>query len=211
MRLMTAMSSLGQRWGVGWLTYNPLLFGWYHLRARLDAPGVVTTLGRLWPTATRYLDVGAGSGTYSATAQRLDKQVVACEYSRLGRLMAKLQNVRVYPFDLGKELPAQLDESFDLAFCLEVAEHLPPYLGDRLVDFLALRAPVVVFTAAPPGQGGIGHVNEQDKAYWIARFERRGMRCRAQLAGLASEGFMRSGVYSDYLIQNVMGVFERAR
>jgi SAM-dependent methyltransferase len=155
------------------------------------------------------LDVGAGSGTYSATAQRLGKQVVACEHSRLGRLVAKLQNVRVYPFDLGKELPAQLNESFDLAFCLEVAEHLSPDLGDRLVDFLALRAPVVVFTAAPPGQGGIGHVNEQQKAYWIARFERRGMHYCAQLAQLASEGFVGSGVYSDYLSDNVM-VFERS-
>jgi SAM-dependent methyltransferase len=208
MRPMTAMSYLGQRWGIGWLTYNPLLFAWYHLRARLDAPGVVGTLGGLWPTATRYLDVGAGSGTYSATAQRLGKQVVACEHSRFGRLMAALQGVHVQSFDLEKELPPPLDESFDLALCLEVAEHLAPSLGDRLVDFLALRAPVVVFTAAPPGQGGIGHVNEQPKAYWIARFERRGMRYRAQLSRLASEGFVKSEVYSDYLSHSVM-VFER--
>jgi len=55
-----------------------------------------------------------------------------------------------------------------------VAEHLPPQLGDRVVGLLARSAPVVVFSAAHPGQYGQGHVNEQEKSYWIERFERHG-------------------------------------
>jgi hypothetical protein len=32
----------------------------------------------------------------------------------------------------------------------------------------------IVFTAAPPGQGGTDHVNEQPPSYWIAKFSVRG-------------------------------------
>jgi SAM-dependent methyltransferase len=207
-RAMRAISSLGQRWDIDWLTYNPLLFAWYHLRARLDAPAVVETLGRLWPEAMRYLDVGAGTGTYSAIAQRSGRHVLALERSRVGRLFGRLQGVRTDSFELASAPSSRNDGPFDLALCLEVAEHLTPRMGDRLVEFLARHAPVVVFTAAPPGQGGIGHVNEQERDYWVARFERRGLGYNQGLSRLASQGFLESGVYSDYLARNVM-VFER--
>jgi len=35
-------------------------------------------------------------------------------------------------------------------------------------------AGLVFFTAATPGQGGHGHVNEQAHDYWIAMFAQRG-------------------------------------
>lgn len=47
-------------------------------------------------------------------------------------------------------------------------------------DLCAL-APVVLFSAAAPGQGGLGHVNEQWPAYWVERFERHGYRCSGAL------------------------------
>ncbi len=56
----------------------------------------------------------------------------------------------------------------------EVAEHLPEALADYFVGLLASIAPVVVLTAAPPGQGGHDHVNEQPPDYWIVKFERLG-------------------------------------
>jgi len=62
----------------------------------------------------------------------------------------------------------------DLAVALEVAEHLPEKRADRFVDDLCAVAPVVLFSAAVPGQGGTGHVNEQWPDYWVARFQARG-------------------------------------
>lgn len=59
---------------------------------------------------------------------------------------------------------------FDLALCLEVAEHLPADAAETLVAGLCSLAPVVLFSAAIPGQGGHGHVNEQWPAYWAERF-----------------------------------------
>lgn len=70
--------------------------------------------------------------------------------------------------------PIDLGRRFDLAVSLEVAEHLPAGTADRFVDLLVSAAPVVLFSAAVPGQGGSGHVNEQWPEYWAARFARRG-------------------------------------
>jgi hypothetical protein len=49
------------------------------------------------------------------------------------------------------------------------------------VVFLSNLAPVVVFSAAQPGQGGLGHVNEQPTDYWIDLFEKEGQIYRPDL------------------------------
>ena len=67
--------------------------------------------------------------------------------------------------------PLQLNRRFDLAICLEVAEHLEPGNGELLVEGLARLAPAVVFSAAVPFQGGEGHVNEQWPSYWTKLFQ----------------------------------------
>jgi SAM-dependent methyltransferase len=70
--------------------------------------------------------------------------------------------------------PSALDRTFDLVLSLEVAEHLPPSKAEDFVDQLTALGPVVVFSAAIPGQGGTGHTNEQWPDYWSELFARRG-------------------------------------
>jgi SAM-dependent methyltransferase len=70
--------------------------------------------------------------------------------------------------------PLHLDRTFDLACSLEVAEHLPPGAAETFVETLSRLAPVVVFSAAIPMQGGTGHVNEQWQTYWARLFSARG-------------------------------------
>lgn len=70
--------------------------------------------------------------------------------------------------------PFQLEGRYDLATCLEVIEHLPLEVGPSLVENLTRAAPLVLFSAAVPGQGGTGHINEQWPAYWRAEFARHG-------------------------------------
>jgi hypothetical protein len=41
------------------------------------------------------------------------------------------------------------------------------------LDSLVRYAPVILFSAAIPHQGGIDHVNEQWPDYWVERFDRR--------------------------------------
>ncbi|MCC6322586.1 MAG: class I SAM-dependent methyltransferase [Phycisphaerales bacterium] len=73
--------------------------------------------------------------------------------------------------------PATVPRRFDLALSLEVAEHLPESAADRFVGFLTRLAPVVVFSAAIPHQGGTDHINEQWPDYWAARFREFGYVC----------------------------------
>lgn len=70
---------------------------------------------------------------------------------------------------------------YDLAVSLEVAEHLPPECADTFVAQLCATAPVILFSAAIPGQGGWGHLNEQWPAYWVERFEANGYECSGAL------------------------------
>jgi SAM-dependent methyltransferase len=203
------LSRAGERVGSHWLTYNPWLFRHFHDRAVANAPGVMRAIDAVLPGHDRLLDVGAGSGAFAAEAQRRGRQVVACEHSRAGRRMASRQGVRCYPFDLEREPPVPFSGSFDLAYCFEVAEHLPEELGMRLVRFLSASAPLVVFTAAQPGQGGTGHVNERPKAHWIRAFERAGMRFDAGCSTTLAERLEEERVV-DYLVRNVIVVRDDA-
>jgi len=63
---------------------------------------------------------------------------------------------------------------FDLALCLEVAEHLQPHRAQELVRNLCEYADRVLFSAAIPFQGGTGHVNEQFQSWWAELFKQNG-------------------------------------
>lgn len=70
--------------------------------------------------------------------------------------------------------PLAIDRTFDLAVCLEMAEHVPHEVSGALVEGLTRLAPVILFSAAIPLQGGSHHINEQWPAYWKERFARHG-------------------------------------
>ena len=73
--------------------------------------------------------------------------------------------------------PLPLARRFDVALCLEVAEHLEEKFAARIVCTLANLANTVVFSAACPGQPGQHHVNCQWPAYWQSLFNAHGFVC----------------------------------
>jgi SAM-dependent methyltransferase len=69
--------------------------------------------------------------------------------------------------------PLKLDETFDLAYSTEFLEHVEEkYIPNFIETFK--KANYVFCTAAPPGQGGYHHVNEQPLEYWIKIFQENG-------------------------------------
>jgi len=70
--------------------------------------------------------------------------------------------------------PLNVGRSFDVALSLEVAEHLPHNCAEGFVESLTRLAPVVLFSAAIPFQGGTDHVNEQWPEFWADIFQRNG-------------------------------------
>jgi len=199
---------LGEKLGWHWLIYNPIQFMSFHRDGLRNAPVMARVLRQHFPGAKSCLDVGAGTGVFSAELKRLGLLVVACEHSPKGRRLAQKQGVDCRPFDLSQTPPAEVADMYDLAICFEVAEHLTPELGLALVKFLASRASLVIFTAAQTDQGGTGHINEQPRSYWIERFEREGMRFDAHKSDAIAASLKEQNLPADYLIRN-MTVFER--
>jgi SAM-dependent methyltransferase len=66
-----------------------------------------------------------------------------------------------------------LGRTFDLVQSLEVAEHLPESCAATFVETLTSHSRLVLFSAAPPGQGGDYHVNEQPYVFWKRLFAER--------------------------------------
>lgn len=185
------MVKAGERHGIDWLIYNPLEFYRYHQYAASTCDAVADALIETFPHASVFSDIGAGTGTYAAALQRRQKTALACERSPFGRMFSRMQRVSSSKFDLRQDQPAPFQIA-DVVYCFEVAEHLPPELGDRLAAFIAKTAHhsamirarmrpgspdpgMVVFSAAHPGQGGLAHINEQPKDYWIERFTAYGL------------------------------------
>jgi SAM-dependent methyltransferase len=119
------------------------------------------------------VDVGCGSGAWLSVAKDLGvTDALGVDAGAGAGFMLPLNSL--YLHDLAE--PLRLERSFDLAISVEVAEHLPKASAAGFVESLTRLAPVVLFSAAIPFQGGTCHVNEQWPDYWQALFAERGYR-----------------------------------
>jgi SAM-dependent methyltransferase len=142
------------------------------LKSARHVLGVVVPM--LNPTSA--VDVGCGEGAWLSVCQEYgvaDTVGLDGDWVRPERLQIPVADF--VATDLTK--PIDLDQTFDLAICLEVAEHLEAEYSEVLVTSIANLAPAVLFSAAVPGQGGVHHVNEQWPDYWLSKFEARGFEC----------------------------------
>ena len=138
-----------------------------------SAAAIVPAVLRWFP-ARSVVDVGCGIGTLLATFARYGvADVLGLDGDHVPRDLLHIDPSQFRAADF--HTLRDLGGSFDIACSLEYAEHLPPACADRFVALLAGAAPVVLFSAAVPGQGGLGHVNEQRQSWWAARFAAHGM------------------------------------
>jgi hypothetical protein len=202
-KLRDRITRLGEILQFNWLIYNPLVMRYFHSVALREAPAVINSFQALFPFARRYADVGSGTGAYAAEAIRRGLPTLALEHNWFGRVMARRQGVESRHFDLNRTGQWQ-PPKVDLAYCIEVAEHLSPELGKRLVEYLCNISDLVVFTAAPPGQAGTGHIHLQPKSYWIEVFNACGFAYDDARTAHLVELFVRNGTRAHWLKNNVM-------
>jgi len=118
------------------------------------------------------IDVGCGTGALLEAFLNLNCQVCGLEYSEAGLAYCKRRKLPVRKFNIAKDRINS--EQYDVAVSFEVAEHLLPWVADKFVALLCDLSPVVVISAATPGQSGTDHVNEQPICYWIKKFQKLG-------------------------------------
>jgi SAM-dependent methyltransferase len=121
----------------------------------------------------RVADVGCLYGAWAAAALELGvEDVVGIDGDHVNRARLTIPADRFLARDLTQ--PLRLDADFDLAISLEVAHYLPEPRAPSFVADLCRLAPLVLFSAAIPHQGGHGHANEQWPGYWAEHFIRNG-------------------------------------
>lgn len=119
------------------------------------------------------VDLGCGVGTWlSVLRARGLTEIYGLEADEVPIELLRIPPECFERADLRR--PVELSRTFDLALSLEVAEHLPAGAAAPFVASLVKLAPVVLFSAAIPGQGGIHHVNEQWPQYWCGLFAAHG-------------------------------------
>lgn len=126
-----------------------------------------------WLSPRSVVDVGCGIGAWVRAAMDLgvaDAVGIDGEYISRSRLKIPRDAFRAH--DLAQ--PLVLSRRFDLALCLEVAEHLPQERGESFIIDLCNLSDVIVFSAAIPHQGGTAHLNEQWQSYWSSIFSVNG-------------------------------------
>ncbi len=127
-------------------------------------------LAALRPRAV--VDVGCGVGTWLGVCRELGvEEILGLDgaYVDKERLVIPAESFR--STDLRSAW--RLDRRYDLALCMEVAEHLPLAAADAFVERLTQLADCVLFSAAIPYQGGTGHQNENWPSFWSALFAKR--------------------------------------
>ena len=153
-------------------SYERPFYEWIDESAMTSAEVVVPiVVGMLHPTSV--VDVGCGTGGWLSHFSRHGvTNIHGFDSHRVPTDLLKVPPTDFTVVDLTE--PPALDRSFDLAVCLEVAEHLPESAADGLVDLLCSAAAVVLFSAAIPGQEGEDHINEQWPAHWAGKFAAHG-------------------------------------
>lgn len=118
------------------------------------------------------VDIGCGVGTWLRVFnENDDKEILGVDGNWVFEEQLLIPKENFIRKDLNDSI--KINKRFALAQSLEVAEHLNPSRAESLVEDLTQLSDLVLFSAAIPYQGGVGHINEQWPSFWIGLFEKQ--------------------------------------
>jgi SAM-dependent methyltransferase len=122
------------------------------------------------------LDVGCGTGNWLKVAQEMGVlELFGIDGIELAEGSFLFSKSLFRKIDLSVQW--NLNRTFEMALCLEVAEHLPSASARIFIECLAKHSGRVIFSAAPPNQEGDHHLNCQWPNYWQRLFNDCGFVC----------------------------------
>lgn len=146
------------------------MMDWIIQHETLQAEKLGEWIQKTFPHIRSVIDIGCGPGIYLLPYQRH-----GCEIMGVDACSAGGKSLMPYEFtrwDL--RFPFAPYYLYDLALCLEVAEHIHEEYADILVENVARSGYMVLWTAAYPGQCGTYHHNEQPHEFWLNKFKKLG-------------------------------------
>src|SRR5215471_8165418 len=130
--------------------YGQEFFGDQFAESSVSASVVVPLIMSMVP-ARSVVDIGCGVGCWAGQFLLRGASVVGVDGHWVDRTLLQIPETCFVSRDLND--PVQLNDRFDLALCIEVAEHLPSTRASSLIEDLVRLAPCVLFSAAVPDQG----------------------------------------------------------
>jgi SAM-dependent methyltransferase len=115
------------------------------------------------------VDVGCGRGAWLKVAQNLGVNKLLGIDGQWNKDKLILKNTKKSKVNfIYKDLNHffKIDKKYELAICLEVAEHLKGSSAVNLVKSICNLSDTIIFSAAYNMQGGVMHINEREHSYW---------------------------------------------
>lgn len=152
--------------------YNMISDGSYR-SAKLVVPEFLSIVKGSGLDASSVVDWGCGRGAWLSAFKEEGLDVSGFDGDYVDRNSLWIDPSEFSGIDFEGNFDAYRDSGrWDVAISLEVAEHVSERNADDYVALVAQSSKlgIVLFSAAIPGQGGVGHVNEQWPDYWVDKF-----------------------------------------
>ena len=157
--------------------------------------GLITGLPAIFEENSSIVDFGCGNADY---VKNLIKLGFECEAYDGNPNTPEMTGGVGKVLDLSKEF--DLGKTFDYVMSHEVAEHIPKESEETYVDNLIRHTGFYLITSwAVVGQGGDGHVNEQDEEYVLNMYKEKGMTYNKEvseaLRSVTTLGWFKNTIY----------------
>ena len=136
--------------------------------------------------ARSVFDLGCGRGHWLGAFREAGATAIRGvdgPWVKQAELQIERSEFTAHDFNKADAFPLSAGEKYDLGTSFEVLEHMNHDAADRALSLLSQLSDVLVVGVAAPGQGGVGHINEQWPSHWYEALRTRGYECFDILRG----------------------------
>jgi cyclopropane fatty-acyl-phospholipid synthase-like methyltransferase len=98
-----------------------------------------------------------------------------------------------------------VEKKYDCVISFETAEHIDPIGTDTFVKNISdavTKSGKILFTAAPPGQDGCGHINLHPKEFWLDKFSQHSKVQNVEITEEVKRNW--KNIAPNYIIENLI-------